>query len=59
MDVQKARRIIGIVILLIALVILLWGIWPLESAVRTVPIPPEDMQLPIPEGYLPRIETLV
>ena len=53
MDVKKARRILGILILVIALAILLWGIWPFEEATRTVPIPPHNLGLPTPEGFLP------
>ena len=51
MDKAKIRRILGIIILLVSLVILLWGLWPLANEVRTVPVAPGDMQLP--ESWLP------
>ncbi|MEJ2706446.1 MAG: hypothetical protein P8074_02415 [Anaerolineales bacterium] len=43
---------LGILILLISLVILCWGIWPLEELSRSVPIAPTEMQLPTPVGFL-------
>lgn len=52
MDAQKIRRLIGIVILLISLALLIWGLWPFGDLVRTVPIDPQDMQLPTDEGLL-------
>lgn len=49
----RTRRILGLLILLISLAFLLWGFWPLDSAVKTVPLPPEELQLPTPVGFSP------
>jgi len=48
---RRARRFLGLLILLISLAFLLWGLWPLDNAIRTVPL--EDLQLPTPVGSLP------
>jgi len=52
MHAQKIRRIIGIVILMVSLALLIWGLWPFGDLVRTVPIDPQDMQLPSNGGLL-------
>ena len=53
MNATRLRRIIGIFILLLSLGILLWGLWPFNDAVRTVPVRPGDLQLPTPASLLP------
>jgi hypothetical protein len=53
MDRKRLRRILGILILLISLVILIWGLWPFAVQVRSVPVSPTEMQLPTPAGLLP------
>ena len=45
-DPVKIRRVAGIVILLISLSLLIWGLWPYVSQVRTIIFYPVDMQLP-------------
>jgi len=47
MGSQKARRLIGLLILLISLAVLAWGVWPFGSVVQTLPISPTQMQLPV------------
>lgn len=46
MTPRKFLRLFGFLILLLSLVLLLWSFWPWESTVRSVPIFPEDMQIP-------------
>ena len=53
----QLRRLLGVIILLVSLVILLWSLWPLATELRTVPILPGDMQLP--ETWLPLWPALV
>ena len=48
----RARRAIGILILLISLVILLWGIWPQATLVRTSPVEITFQALPSPNVTL-------
>ena len=59
MNTTKVRRLIGIMILLVSLVLLIWGMWPFGDGVRVVPIFPEDMQLPTPGGYFLEINWLM
>lgn len=47
MKFQKLRRLVGLVILLISLLILFWGLMPGGTDLQTVPVFPEDMQLPV------------
>jgi hypothetical protein len=49
----KTRRVVGLLILLISLALLIWGIWPIASEVRIVPVAPSEMQLPTPASWLP------
>ena len=51
MSGKKVRLILGLLLLLVSLAILLWSLWPLATEVRSVPLAPEDMQLP--ESWLP------
>ena len=53
MTKTQVRRIIGILILLVSLAILLWGLWPVASEIRMLPVSPTEMQLPQPGGLLP------
>jgi hypothetical protein len=45
-DPVKIRRVAGIVILMISLILLLWGLWPYASQVRAIIFYPVDMLLP-------------
>lgn len=49
----RTRRIIGILILLISLVILIWGIWPFGHLTQTSPLAPGDLLLPTPASLAP------
>jgi hypothetical protein len=55
MDRKRARRILGILILFISLIILIWGLWPFAVQVRSLPISPTEMQLPAPGSLLPGV----
>ncbi len=44
---RSARRIVGILILLLSLVILLWGVWPIHVVVNTLPIITVQKSLPV------------
>jgi len=59
MNTTKIRRLIGIMILLVSLVLLIWGMWPFGDGVRVVPIFPEDFRLPTPQGYIWAINWLI
>ena len=50
MAMRRIPRILGIIILLVSLALLIWGIWPLASTSRLIPVPPSDMQLPTPQS---------
>lgn len=52
MHIHTYRRLIGVIIILVSLLILLWGLWPYGRDILSVPILPENMQLPTPQGYL-------
>jgi len=43
---------VGIIILIISMIILLWGIWPISTHIRTIPVSPSEMQLPDLEAKL-------
>ena len=49
------RRLIGILILLVSLCLLVWGLWPLQDAIRTVPVPPQNMSLPDSSSLIPAL----
>jgi len=53
MERKRARRILGIMILLISLLILIWGLWPFAAQIRSLPVSPTEMQLPTPGSLLP------
>ena len=55
MSFTRARRLIGLLILLVSLALLCWGLWPFGHLVQTVPLRPTDMQLPPPDGLLPAL----
>lgn len=44
---MKLRHWIGVVLLVLSLLLLLWGLWPVDLSIRTVPISPTEMQLPM------------
>jgi len=53
MQRKRTRRILGILILLISLIVLIWGLWPFATHVRSLPVSPTEMQLPAPGSLLP------
>jgi hypothetical protein len=55
MKFRKYRRFLALIILLLSISILLWSLWPLDDAVQSIIISPEDMQMPTPEGFFPGI----
>jgi hypothetical protein len=52
MSAANVRRIVGVILLLVSLALLAWGMWPLESGRRTLPVEPTYMTLPTPQGWL-------
>ncbi len=59
MNARTARRLIGLLILLISLALLIWGLWPLGDATRSLLIAPTQMQLPTPEGWIPGLMGII
>lgn len=53
MTLPRVKRIIGLLLLLLSLILLAWGLWPVEEEVRTLPVSPEDMQLSEPASFVP------
>jgi hypothetical protein len=54
MPSRRVRRIAGLFLLLISLALLCWGIWPLADRTQILNIPPENLQLPTPQSYIPQ-----
>jgi hypothetical protein len=52
MKIRTLRRILGLIILLISLAVLAWGLLPSIRAIQSIPVLPQDMQLPAPTGWL-------
>jgi len=49
----KSKSLILTLLFLIASVVLLiWGFWPLVRESQVLPIPPNELQLPTPTGFL-------
>lgn len=53
MTLPRVKRIIGLFLLLLSLILLAWGLWPLGSEVRTLPVAPENMQISEPGSFVP------
>jgi hypothetical protein len=53
---MKPRRVIRLVLALlflcVACILLAWAFWPFGDVSHVLPIPPENLQLPTPEGML-------
>jgi hypothetical protein len=45
---RRLRVLLGIGILILSLALLIWGILPARREIRTQPISPADLQLPVP-----------
>ena len=52
MKIRRVWRILGLVLLLVSLILLCWGFWPLGDTRQVLPVPPSDLQLPTPQGGL-------
>lgn len=45
---RRIRIVLGIGILILSLALLLWGLLPARREIRTQPVLPTDLQLPVP-----------
>jgi hypothetical protein len=48
---RQLRRIIFILLLVVSLALVLWGFWPGETMIKTLPVSPFDMQIPTPTSW--------
>ncbi len=58
MTSQKWRRILVVILFLIALGFLVWGYFPMEHIIETLTLPPGKLQVPTPSGFIPGILAL-
>lgn len=58
-DWLSVRRILGLLILLVSLILLIWGLWPFQAISQSIPLQPVDLQLPMPDSFLPLIPWIV
>jgi hypothetical protein len=49
---SKLRLILALIILITSAVLLVWGFWPLIRESQVLTIPPNELQLPTPGGFL-------
>jgi hypothetical protein len=49
---SKLRLILTLIFLIASVVLLIWGFWPLLRESQVLPIPPSELQLPTPIGFL-------
>ncbi len=49
---KKVRRTLIIILLLISLGLLIWGFYPFDQVTQSVPLPPGELELPTPSGFL-------
>jgi hypothetical protein len=52
MATRKIRLLLALVVLAVSLTLLVWGFWPLLRESQVLPIPPRELQLPTPIGFL-------
>jgi hypothetical protein len=52
MAIWKIRLILALVVLAASLALLIWGFWPLLRESQVLLIPPNELQLPTPTGFL-------
>jgi hypothetical protein len=45
---RRILRIFILFLLILSLALLVWGLWPGETLIKTLPISPLEMQLPTP-----------
>ena len=48
---RRLRIVLGLLILSISILLLAWGFLPARRETRVQPIPPADLQLPVPESF--------
>lgn len=48
---RRLRIVLGIAILMISVMLLVWGFWPVRRETRVQPIPPAELQLPTPASF--------
>ena len=48
---RRVRIAAGIAILILSIGLLIWGLLPARREVRTQPISPTDLQLPVPTSF--------
>lgn len=53
------RRILGLLILLLSLILLIWGLWPAQTVSHSIQLQPVDLQLPLPDSFLPLIPWII
>lgn len=58
-QMRSMRRVVVILVLILSVILLAWGLWPLEEVRVILPISPLEMQLPTPEGYIPVLIRIV
>ena len=49
---RQIRVVLGIIVVIISIALLIWGFLPARHEVRTQPISPTELQLPIPASLL-------
>jgi hypothetical protein len=52
MAIRKIRLILALIVLAFSLALLIWGFWPILRESQVLPIPPNELQLPTPMGFL-------
>jgi hypothetical protein len=57
--VKNLRLLVALVLFLVSLTLLFWAFLPARREVRRQFLEPTQMQLPTPEGYLPRRDRLM
>ena len=55
---RRVRIVIGLAVLSASLVLLIWGMKPLDKRINSQPISPSDLQLPTPLSLLIDPETV-
>ena len=56
---RNIRRILFIFLLLVSLALIVWGFWPGETTIKTLPVSPSDMQLPTPTSWWLVVDLLI
>jgi hypothetical protein len=48
---RRIRIMLGIGILVLSMILLVWGLLPARREIRTRPIAPAELQLPVPASF--------